>query len=134
MEVIIAGGRNFKPKRMHYKILHELHKEHIFTKIHSGKANGADTFGEEFAKIHQITVVEHPANWEDIEATPCVIKTNKRGTQYNCLAGFVRNEDMAISADAVVLFKGGSGTNDMRKRAITHNLTILYDEPTLNEK
>lgn len=126
MKVIIAGGRDFKPDWADLEILIKLDKQYFFIEIVSGKATGADTFGEQYAKLFDITVKEFPADWKNLDVTPCLIKENKYG-KYNALAGNNRNTLMATYADAVILFPGGSGTADMRKLAIKHGLKILYD-------
>ena len=40
-------------------------------------------------------------------------------------AGFIRNKQMAEYADAVVLFPGGNGTNNMYEQASKMNLKII---------
>jgi hypothetical protein len=53
-----------------------------------------------------------------------LIKNGPYG-KYNALAGHNRNEEMAKYADAVVLFSGGSGTNNMHKTSLKHSLRIF---------
>lgn len=127
MKVIIAGGRTFKPTREHKELLVSLDEKYSFTEIISGKSKGADTFGEEYAKSLSIPVKEFPADWKNLSVEPCVIKYNQYGS-YNALAGHNRNKKMAEYADAVILFKGGRGTANMKKLAVEHNLEILYEE------
>jgi hypothetical protein len=43
-------------------------------------------------------------------------------------AGPVRNMKMAIYADAIVLFPGGAGTADMKKKIKALNKPILYEK------
>ena len=128
MKVIIAGGRYFIPERKHWNTLDKLHKEYSFTEIVSGKARGADSFGEEFAEMNKIPIKEFPAEWDNTNLKPCLIKVNPYGKPYNALAGFARNQRMAEYADAVIIFHGEKGTADMRKRAMDNGLKILYDE------
>jgi hypothetical protein len=69
--------------------------------IFSGCAKGADTFGEEVAKDLEIKVKKFPAQW------------NTLGKK----AGILRNEEMMKEADALIVFPGGRGTEDIIKRA-----------------
>jgi hypothetical protein len=68
--------------------------------IFSGCAKGADTFGEEVAEDLEIKVKKFPANW----------LLGKK-------AGILRNEEMIKEADALIVFPGGRGTEDIIKRA-----------------
>lgn len=123
MKVIIAGGRDFEAEGIDWDILEDLYGKFQIIEIVSGKASGADTFGEEFAKKYCIPIAEFPAKWDDM-SPPCAVGRNTYG-EYNKLAGFNRNEEMARYADAVILFSGGNGTNDMYKRALRHQLRII---------
>jgi len=126
MKVIVAGGRDFigtpKKEKWLIKTLNELNA----TELISGMARGADAFGIMVADFINIPVNEHPALWDDIEGKPRnEIGINKYGKLYWRKAGFFRNEEMAKVADACILFPGGNGTKDMKKRAIAHNLKII---------
>lgn len=127
MTVIIAGGRYFKGTGKDTQILLDIHKKTPITEVVSGKASGADTFGEEFAEILNIPVKPFPADWHNLDVPICKIKVNKYGYEYNALAGFNRNEEMAKYAQAVILFPGGNGTEDMYRRSLKHKLKILYN-------
>ena len=79
--LIVAGGRDFDnyclldskldyfTMRIDFKLL----------EVVSGKARGADTFGEIWARERGVTVAEFPANWD------------KHGKS----AGYIRNREMA---------------------------------------
>ncbi len=112
MKVIIAGGRDYIPTLEHEKKIVEILLSIGATEIVSGNARGADAFGEMIAKRYGIYLSTFPANW------------NLLGKS----AGPVRNEQMADYADAVILLKGGRGTEDMRKRSIAHGLQIFEIE------
>jgi hypothetical protein len=58
------------------------------TEIVSGKARGADTLGEQYAKEKGIPVKEFPADWN----------------KYGKAAGPIRNEEMARYADWLIAF------------------------------
>ena len=112
MKVVIAGGRKYHMIASDVKWLNELNKEIDITEIVSGKATGADYWGEQWAKYNNIPIKEFPAKW----------KNGLGGVDYS--AGHKRNEEMAKYADAVVLFPGGTGTANMRKNAIKYGLPI----------
>lgn len=133
MKLIIAGGRDFIPNTKHLQFLLDIKKKHNILEVVSGKAKGADTFGELFAKYYNIKVTPFKADWKDIEGKPeHQIKENTYG-KYWIFAGNYRNELMAKYADAVVLFKGGSGTDSMEKLAKQYKLQIFkYKDKDFN--
>lgn len=133
MKVIIAGGRDFKRTKKDCDLLLNLHKKYNFTEVVSGEAPGADKFGESFAKFINIPIKPFPALWNDLTKEPCKIKKNRYGYEYNALAGFNRNEQMASYAEAVILFPGGSGTEDMWERSVKHGLKIIHDANNFKE-
>ena len=75
-----------------------------------GKAKGADTLGEQYAKERGYVVAYYPADWE----------------KYGKRAGFIRNEQMAKNADALVAFWDGKsrGTKSMIELAQRYGLKI----------
>jgi hypothetical protein len=91
MKVIIAGGRDFiaTPEDRIWLIEQLTHLQ--ATEVVSGKAKGADSFGEQIANELNIPIIPFPADWN----------------KYPKVAGFIRNKAMANYADAVILFKGG---------------------------
>jgi hypothetical protein len=113
-KVIIAGGRDFDD----YKLLKESldflfqNKENIV--IISGKARGADSLGEKYAKEKTLRVEEFPAEWD----------------KYGKSAGYRRNEQMAQNADALVAFWDGvsRGTKHMIDIAKSKKLKIRIVE------
>lgn len=76
-----------------------------------GQARGADTLGEQYAKTHKYPVQYFPANWE----------------RYGKTAGYIRNTEMAMSADALVAFWDGKshGTKHMIQTAERLGLEVL---------
>jgi hypothetical protein len=112
MKVIIAGGRDYQLTDEDYLRLDDLHDKIGITEVVSGKAKGADTGGEEWARSRGIPVKDFPADWD---------KHGKR-------AGPIRNFQMAEyvgNIGAVVLFPGGIGTQNMRYQAVRHGLMIF---------
>ena len=122
MKTIIAGGRDYKFTREDVEFLDSIKSE--ISEVVSGKAKGADTEGENWARKNGIPVREFPAEWKNLNASNLLIKEGKYG-KYNSLAGFNRNVKIAKYADSVVLFLGGSGTKHMRDTALEYNLKIF---------
>lgn len=110
-KVIIAGGRDFDNydllKTKLDKILSNISDEII---IVSGKARGADSLGERYAREKGYKIAEFPAQWD---------KFGKR-------AGYLRNEEMAKYSDACVCFWDGQskGTKHMIDLSTKHNLKL----------
>jgi hypothetical protein len=109
MKVIIAGGRDFKPRHKHRAwLLNQL--QQLGPKIIiCGMAKGADLYGKEIADELNLTVYEFPAKWNEFGKS----------------AGYRRNVEMAKIADACILFPGGKGTEHMRNIAIEYGLKLI---------
>lgn len=106
MRLIIAGGRRYRLKREDYEFLDSLDD---VTEVVSGKCTGADRDGESWAKSRKIPVNPFPANWK----------------KFGNAAGPMRNKEMSMHADAVVLFPGGKGTASMAEEAEKAGLKIF---------
>ena len=127
-KVLVTGGRDFTDfnylTRMLDSVLREKCKSHSIV-IVSGKAQGADNLGEEYAKLRGYKINAHPADWKDITCEGAVIRSNNCG-EYNAIAGHMRNEDMAIECNVGVVFWDGysTGTEDMIKRLNKHKKSM----------
>ncbi len=113
MRVIIAGGRDFVPNVSHYDILDDFFDDilaGVQVEVVSGRAKGADKFGEDYAKARCLDVKLFPAQW------------NKYGRK----AGHLRNLEMAEYADMLVAFWDGKskGTAHMIREAKKRNLRV----------
>jgi hypothetical protein len=110
-KVIVAGTRDFNNyhllKMKLDKILSNITDDII---IVSGKAKGADTLGEKYAKEKGYQIAEFPADWE----------------KFGRSAGYKRNVQMAEYADACVCFWDGRspGTKHMINIANQYKLQI----------
>ncbi len=109
--VIIAGSRDFNNYELLKSTMDRLLiniKSQIY--VVSGAARGADLLGERYAKERGYIVHRFPADWNT----------------YGKAAGFVRNEEMAQNADALVAFWDGlsHGTQHMIKIAERYKLKI----------
>ena len=114
--MIIAGGRDFQDysllQRSMDVYLSDVHDEIL---IISGRAKGADSLGERYADERGYAVKAYPADWH----------------QYGKAAGFIRNEEMAKNADALIAFWNGQsrGTEHMIKMAQKYslkNIVVIY--------
>lgn len=117
MKLIIAGGRSYRFTMDDLARLHDLRMTRNITEVISGGAPGADFAGEFWAQQHGTPVKRFPANWSDLSSADALIRTRADRTKYDARAGFRRNQQMAEYADGCVLFPGGSGTDDMARRA-----------------
>lgn len=81
------------------------------TEVVSGKALGADTFGEQWANENGIPIKEFYADWKNLFKK----------------AGILRNEDMGNYADALIAIWDGSskGTKHMIDYAIKKGLKVF---------
>lgn len=112
MKIIIAGGRDYIPTHWDKFAVELLLRNNECTEVVSGGCSGADFFGEEIS------------NKLGIKKTRFIPEWNRFGKK----AGPIRNEKMAIYADAVILLKGGIGTLSMKNMAIKHGIKILRDD------
>lgn len=112
--VIVAGSRTFNDYALLSAKLDQLLAGKIAQGekivIVSGGARGADKLGERYANERNFEIDLHPASWE------------KHGRS----AGYIRNEEMARAADALVAFWDGSsrGTKHMIDLARKYNLQV----------
>lgn len=110
MKVIIAGSRSFDDYELLCKYCDKVLSAQSDVEIVSGRARGADRLGENYAYERQYKTTYFPADWDNL---------GKK-------AGYVRNEEMAKYADALIAFWDGKskGTKHMIDLAEKHNLKI----------
>ena len=113
-KVVIAGSRGFS----NYKLLKETCDKYLREKkkthnivIISGHARGADILGEKYASDEDLDLEIYPADWK----------------KYGKSAGFMRNEQMADIADAVIAFWNGESHG-------TKHMIDIAEEKGLNVK
>ena len=128
MKVIIAGSRTIND----YTLVNKVIKNSGFKidEVISGCANGVDKCGEYWAKAHDIPIKYFPADWDNIEHSKAIVKINKYGKKYNAIAGMLRNEEMAMYANALIAIikDNSSGTTNMIKLAEKYKLKIYIWE------
>jgi len=110
MKVIIAGGRDFSDYEKLKSFCDENLSDKTDIEIVSGKAKGADSLGEQYAKENNYPVKEFPADWK-----------LGRG------AGYIRNTQMANYADILICFFDGKskGTKNMIDTARNKSLPVF---------
>lgn len=137
MKIIVSGSRDCTDKKLIYEVItagiEELGKPSVI--IH-GDCRGVDKISEEYAKEHGINFIRYPADWNDFKCEGALVKERvnpwtKKKEKYNARAGFVRNEKMAIDADALISINIGNtpGTKDMLELAKKYNLKIYQYQP-----
>jgi hypothetical protein len=110
VKVIIAGGRDFNDYDLLCRKADKILSRQDEIEIVSGTAKGADKLGEKYAKERDFSIKRFPADW---------------GT-HGKKAGYMRNEDMALYADALIAFwdEQSKGTKHMIDIAELHGLKI----------
>lgn len=106
-KICICGSRDMEDYDFLKEKVNSVFEENNFsqldTAILSGKANGADTLGEDYANEFGYEVKEFPADWK----------------QYGKAAGHKRNREMAEEATIVIAFKfpDSKGTENMIRQS-----------------
>jgi ribA/ribD-fused uncharacterized protein len=112
LRLIIAGSRDFADYDLLCRSVEAFQKEHgPIGEIICGMARGADLLGHRYADEHGIPVREMPADWD----------------RYGKGAGYRRNGEMALCADALLAFRIGAskGTGHMIDIARQRNLIFM---------
>jgi hypothetical protein len=138
MKLIIAGSRSITDYAVVCKAIGEtLSVLGIMSladiEVVSGNAGGVDTLGERWANENHLALKLFPAKWADIVTLPVKIKRNKFGKEYNALAGFNRNAQMADYAHYLLAVWDGKspGTEHMiRCMATRGKPRLIYDAST----
>lgn len=110
MKVIIAGSRGFCNYDLLCRKCDRFFSRETPSAILCGEAKGADSLGRRYAQERGIPVLSFPADWK----------------KYGKRAGYIRNEEMAKSADALVAFWNGHshGTKHMIDLARQYKLAL----------
>lgn len=101
MIVLVTGGRDYKDWRTLVRVLDRLHREHGFTFLVHGDANGADQMAHRWAKLRGVQPVAMEALW-DFEGDAAGTKRNRRMYDF-------------AKPRLIVAFPGGRGTANMMK-------------------
>ena len=113
MFCIIAGSRT-ATKEETYQAIQDCGFASEITKVVSGCAGGADTWGEQWAAEHGIEVAKFPAPWK----------------KYGKAAGPMRNKLMSDVSEALIAVRvnGSRGTSDMIGKAQVKGLRVFVLE------
>ena len=111
LRILVCGGRDYNDRKQVASVLDTYLGQPLLI-IH-GAARGADSLADAWAKNHEqddVRVKPYPAKWLDTSIDPPVRLRN---------AGPVRNALMLAEGkpDLVIAFPGGTGTDDMVKKA-----------------
>ena len=111
MRVIVAGSRSITDPKVTLAAIAA--SGFTITEIVCGEAAGPDTHGRIWAMERNVPVASFPADWT-----------------LGLHAGFLRNEEMATHADALIAVWDGRsrGTADMIKRARIHGLAVYIHD------
>ncbi|MDO5445907.1 MAG: DUF2493 domain-containing protein [Eubacteriales bacterium] len=118
--IIICGGRDFRDRALFEQSLDSILKNYEDFTFVSGHAKGADTFAEEYARVHSIPVNVFKPDWK----------------RYGKGAGPVRNREMlAFAAEktpVIIAFWDGKskGTQNMLREAKELNAVchlVMYE-------
>lgn len=121
LRILVAGGRRYTDKVRVYQELDRIDELYKVDTVIQGGATGADLLAWHWAKDRNKDVFTYPAYWAN----------------FGTAAGPIRNEQMIkeAKADMIVLFPGGNGTADIKKRAIKAKMQLIeiFDENVKNE-
>lgn len=112
--MLVCGGRDFGDHRWLYRVLDDLHAVNRIGLVIHGAARGADSLAHSWAVSRGVEPWPFPARWS-IDGPG---------------AGPIRNGRMLAEAQPhfCVAFPGGTGTQDMIKRA--HKAGVLVLTPS----
>lgn len=110
MRVLVCGSRDYADRAMVYAVLDRVRAKHPDLYVIHGGASGADHLASDWAEAAGVPQQEFLARW----------------SEYGRRAGPMRNQRMLEEGkpDAVVAFPGGTGTEDMVRRAAASGLPI----------
>lgn len=127
--VLVCGGRDYSDAERIYSVLDHYNKEAGgFDIVIQGEARGADLISKMWAVCAGVPTVDFPADWSNLDVTPCVVRKRRDGSLYNAAAGAARNQQMIDEGKPTlgICFPGGTGTRDMISRL--HHNRIPYLE------
>jgi hypothetical protein len=120
MKIIIAGGRDFNDYNLLCQKVDKILSKQNEIEIVSGTAKGADKLGERYAEERGYKIKRFIPDWNFLGKS----------------AGYIRNEEMAQYADALIVFWNeiSKGTKHMIDLAELYKLKIRIIKYKKNEK
>lgn len=137
--MIVAGSRSYNDYQSFCEYMHQLvsRKDIVDSRIIfvSGMASkGADAMIVRWCEENAAPYVPMPADWEDLSVPGAVVRKNRHGKDYNCVAGHQRNRRMAEIATHLVCFYDGvsPGTKNMIEigNSLGLDVTVLLVDST----
>lgn len=90
-KLMISGSRGIKDSKKIYDELEKIFAAHPDFILISGEARGVDSIAEEWAKSRNLPIEQHKPDW----------------AKYGWGAGIIRNKEMVLAADFVLIFWDG---------------------------
>ena len=132
--MIIAGGRDYDLTAHDCSNIESLHLNYGIEAVVCGTPydpedgkppTGADQCGAAWAYENDISVIDMPADWDNIARPGAAVRTRRDGKKFDAAAGPDRNRRMAERATAAAPFPGGRGTASMYREAVKAGLQIF---------
>lgn len=111
MRLLVCGGRDYSDRATLFAKLDEYLAKFGSLCIIAGKAAGADSLAEDWARLRGASFHGFKADWQ----------------KHGKAAGPIRNQTMIDKGDPhlVLAFPGGRGTEDMVNRANAAHVTVV---------
>lgn len=125
--VIVCGGRHYYDEVRLYQVLDAARERLGLSFVIEGGASGAAELARSWRLHRGVPGETYKANWGNIWRSGAVVRRRGDGTQYDALAGHVRNQRMIDEGrpDLVIAFPGGRGTADMVRRAEAAGIRVI---------
>ena len=120
MRLVVTGGRDYSDTQRAFAALDDLHARRPISVLIEGEARGLDSRARVWAVRRGIAVEPYPAPWDDVDHPAAVVRYRRDGKPYDANAGPRRNQQMIDEGrpDYGLVFPGGTGTADMRRRLV----------------
>ena len=121
IKLAIVGSRTFTDEKLFNELMAHCDEKYIggLLEVISGGAKGVDSLAVKWANEHNLPTKVFNAEWDNLEAVPCAVRTNKQGYKYNALAGHNRNAKIIQACNCILAIWDGEskGTLDSIKKA-----------------
>ncbi len=110
MKLCIFGSRDFYDYKLLKSKIDEIHGKTPIYEVVSGKARGADSLGERWAKENNIKISEFPADWDKFGKSAGYIRNKEMAAYCDCGAGFSISSSRGTAMMKGLLDKMGKKT------------------------